>query len=357
MSKSKNRNDSLVTGSNSHEKSNNRVDSDVNSNININGSTDYTTVVDTESSTVLSDISAVSTNNDMSMSVAFDDNTLPSILGRLPPRPSINEFNLKKFAPRVKGRQRLLHSDSSVLGKENSDGAFKSSDSTSTSDSDSGPSYRKKFKQKSDDSNTAVKRSPHRPSLVMTSLHTCEQDVVISVLRKLGGFVITDNVTNITSHVICGGPRRTLNVLHAMALGCWLVKKEWVIKSLEAGHWLHEEEFEASDWFPAAKIAREEQEQCKEHKYRSELLSSCGFIFVCPKTLPPRNDLISLIKRCSGKVTNSISKAEIFIGNDFYPDKTCVKPLWLLDCVTQHELLTTDAYCVGQAKRESSPEF
>lgn len=174
VGKSKNQNETLVTGSISNENTNNRLDSDINSNVDNNTHTEYTSVVDTESSTVLSDISltAVSSNNDMSMSVAFDDNTLPSILGRLPPRPSINEFNLRKFVPRVKGRQRQHHSDSSVLGKENSDGAFKSSDSTCTSDSDSGHSYRKKFKRKSGESNTAVKRSPHRPSLVMTSLHT-----------------------------------------------------------------------------------------------------------------------------------------------------------------------------------------
>ena len=55
-----------------------------------------------------------------------------------------------------------------------------------------------------------------------------EQDVVISVIKKLGGFVIAENVNETTSHVICGEPRRTLNILQCLARGIWLVTKEWV---------------------------------------------------------------------------------------------------------------------------------
>lgn len=55
-----------------------------------------------------------------------------------------------------------------------------------------------------------------------------EQDVVISVVKKLGGFVITNNVNETTSHVICGEPRRTLNLLQCLARGIWLLSKDWV---------------------------------------------------------------------------------------------------------------------------------
>ena len=55
-----------------------------------------------------------------------------------------------------------------------------------------------------------------------------EQDVVISVVKKLKGFTITDHVNDSTTHVVCGGPRRTLNILHAITRGCWIVRKEWV---------------------------------------------------------------------------------------------------------------------------------
>lgn len=58
--------------------------------------------------------------------------------------------------------------------------------------------------------------------------HYSEQDIVISVVKKLKGFTITDHVNDSTTHVVCGGPRRTLNILHAITRGCWVLRKEWV---------------------------------------------------------------------------------------------------------------------------------
>ena len=58
-----------------------------------------------------------------------------------------------------------------------------------------------------------------------------EQDIVLSVVRKLGSFFIEDRVSSSTTHVIAGSPRRTLNVLMAIAQGCWLVSPMWVRKN------------------------------------------------------------------------------------------------------------------------------
>ena len=41
-------------------------------------------------------------------------------------------------------------------------------------------------------------------------------------------FRIEDKVSKDTTHVVYGKTRRTLNVLHGMARGCWLVSMEWV---------------------------------------------------------------------------------------------------------------------------------
>ena len=51
---------------------------------------------------------------------------------------------------------------------------------------------------------------------------------MISVVKKLGGFVIAENVNETTTHVICGEPRRTLNVLQCIARGGWLLNQSWV---------------------------------------------------------------------------------------------------------------------------------
>ena len=118
-----------------------------------------------------------------------------------------------------------------------------------------------------------------------------EQDTVRAVVQKFGNFEYIHDVGSTTSHLVCGGNRRTLNVLRALARGCWIVSLEWVnirleilkheifsfiaiaerlawincsfktgsiyrqvLRSLEAGEWLPEEEFERHDFFPTTKV-------------------------------------------------------------------------------------------------------
>ncbi|KAK3730858.1 hypothetical protein QZH41_009976, partial [Actinostola sp. cb2023] len=81
-----------------------------------------------------------------------------------------------------------------------------------------------------------------------------QQDIVVSVLRKLGGFYVADKVSPNTTHVVSGTTKRTLNVLLAIAQGCWLVSPEWAMKSLEAGYWIDEEPYELADAYPSALV-------------------------------------------------------------------------------------------------------
>lgn len=58
--------------------------------------------------------------------------------------------------------------------------------------------------------------------------------MVVQVVKKLGGFLFSDEVRDNTSHVIAGSSRRTLNILMGIARGCWILCYEWV--SNMAGH-------------------------------------------------------------------------------------------------------------------------
>jgi len=61
-------------------------------------------------------------------------------------------------------------------------------------------------------------------------LCTCsEQSTVRSAVAKLGrNFVISDFVVDSTTHVVCGGNRRTMKLLMGIARGCWIVSLNWV---------------------------------------------------------------------------------------------------------------------------------
>ena len=57
-----------------------------------------------------------------------------------------------------------------------------------------------------------------------------------------------------TSHVVCGGRRRTFSVLLGIARGCWVLDEAWIYNSLEGDAWLPEEPFEMTTFAPAAKV-------------------------------------------------------------------------------------------------------
>jgi microcephalin len=79
-------------------------------------------------------------------------------------------------------------------------------------------------------------------------------EVVTSVVKKLGGFIIEANVSEKTTHVVTQGPRSTVNLLKGIARGCWIVLQEWVLKSLDADAWLEEDEFELTGFSPAVRV-------------------------------------------------------------------------------------------------------
>ncbi|KAG0429220.1 hypothetical protein HPB47_023834, partial [Ixodes persulcatus] len=72
----------------------------------------------------------------------------------------------------------------------------------------------------------------HGPSVVMTSVPPEDREVLRSVVLALGGFRVEAEVTPGTTHLVVGGAVRTLNLLSAMARGCWVLSMDWVIRDV-----------------------------------------------------------------------------------------------------------------------------
>lgn len=64
--------------------------------------------------------------------------------------------------------------------------------------------------------------------IVCTRLHRPDVQVFMQIVKKLGSFVVEDEVTSNTTHLVAGEPRRTINLLRAIGRGCWIVRHEWV---------------------------------------------------------------------------------------------------------------------------------
>lgn len=65
-------------------------------------------------------------------------------------------------------------------------------------------------------------------TIVCTRLHHDEINTFNQIVKKIGGFEIEHNVSSRTTHLVAGGPQRTLNMLNAIVRGCWILKYEWV---------------------------------------------------------------------------------------------------------------------------------
>ncbi|NXK02726.1 MCPH1 protein, partial [Herpetotheres cachinnans] len=169
-------------------------------------------------------------------------------------------------------------------------------------------------------------------TLVMTSMSSEEQNTVIQVVNKLGDFLFSDDVCETTSHVVTGSPRRTLNVMLGIARGCWIVSYEWVLWSLELGHWISEEPYELSSSFPAAPIRRL-QRHLSAGKYQQNLFSNQPVMFVSPTSQPPCKKLIELIQLSGGKTCKALHQAKICIGKNTgkkYQEIKCLSEKWVL---------------------------
>ncbi|NXR51732.1 MCPH1 protein, partial [Hippolais icterina] len=185
-----------------------------------------------------------------------------------------------------------------------------------------------------------------RRTLVMTSMSSEEQNIVIQVVNKLGDFLFSNEVCETTSHVVTGSTRRTLNVMLGIAHGCWIVSYEWVLWSLELGHWISEEPYELSSSFPAAPICRL-QRQLSTGKYQQNLFSNQPVMFVSPTSQPPCKKLIELIQLAGGKICKALCQAKICIGKKpgkKYQEIISVSEKWILDSITQYTICPMENY-------------
>ncbi|KAM5163162.1 microcephalin [Mantella aurantiaca] len=221
-----------------------------------------------------------------------------------------------------------------------------------TSGSDAIPGLSKMFNEQrnkcTEESRKKEKNRKVTRSLVMTSMSAENQNTVIQLVKKLGGFIFSDSVCESTSHVISGSARRTLNIILGIARGCWILSYDWILWSLECGYWISEEPYELSEHFPGAQICRL-QRHLSRGEYYQDFLSSMPPLFISPSSDPPSDKLSEVVQLCGGKVCKTLRQAKICIGvcmGKKPEDMTSVSEKWLLDSITQHKLHPLENYCL-----------
>nr|XP_033793218.1 microcephalin isoform X2 [Geotrypetes seraphini] len=204
----------------------------------------------------------------------------------------------------------------------------------------------KKQKYKSTEESKKKKYKKPTRTLVMTSMPSEIQNALIQVVNKIGGFLFSDHVCETTTHVVAGSPRRTLNVMLGIARGCWIISHDWVLCSLDYGHWIPEEPYELSSHFPAAPICRL---QChlSAGGFQHDLFSEQPAMYISLNSQPPCHNLTELVQLCRGKVCKTVRQAKIFIGDytgKKHPEVKYLSEKWILDSITQHQICPLENY-------------
>lgn len=189
--------------------------------------------------------------------------------------------------------------------------------------------------------------------LATTNLHAAQHSFVKEVVAKLGGFTVSNNVTDRTTHLVSLESRRTINLLRALTRGLWIVSYEWIEQSHSTNRWLPEEQFELRNFSPAVQLCRSER-QAFGPRYRIDLFADCGPFYVAQQCEVPHDQLRELIVTCKGKVIGDAAKAryvivssrkDVMAGNCSI-ESFCVSPLWVLDSISSNKLKKVYKYLV-----------
>jgi len=171
-------------------------------------------------------------------------------------------------------------------------------------------------------------------------------DVVKAVVKKLGkGEYVYEasSTASMSPHdvLVTGDSRRTLKVLRALAVGCWIVTPEWASNSLDREEWQNLEDYERKDAFPGARLAR-----MAAKREGSQFLSHYQFYVQGESLAPQPKDLKELIKAAGGHIANTLSRASHCIlgheANVKHDNK--ISPTWLFDSLEQHREQNIDDY-------------
>ncbi|KFK36992.1 hypothetical protein AALP_AA4G198400 [Arabis alpina] len=170
------------------------------------------------------------------------------------------------------------------------------------------------------------------------------------VIRKLGGDVTLDG--NLSTHIVTGKVRKTLNFCTALCSGAWIVSPNWLKESFrqggfanEASHILQDEEYEL-------KYETDLKSSVLRAKARPNTLLKGYDICIGPHIELPIQTSSAIIKSAGGNVIKGLDKVKeaskaIYIGcEEDTEEALCAAKKgvwtfsseWLMNCVMKQQL-------------------
>ncbi|PIN20077.1 hypothetical protein CDL12_07238 [Handroanthus impetiginosus] len=170
------------------------------------------------------------------------------------------------------------------------------------------------------------------------------------IIEELGGVVACDG--SVTTHVVTGKARKTLNFCTALCSGAWVISSGWLKESFKKGRFVDETPFILEDEDYRIKYRSELKTAVLRAKASPNALLKGLDIWLATRIQPPANTLSAIVKSAGGNVIRAqnemkdISKT-IFVAceEDMEEALSVVKmgiwtfsSDWLMNCIMRQEL-------------------
>ncbi|KAK4412901.1 hypothetical protein Salat_2937300 [Sesamum alatum] len=170
------------------------------------------------------------------------------------------------------------------------------------------------------------------------------------IIEDLGGVVASDG--SVSTHVVTGKVRKTLNFCTALCSGAWVLLSGWLKESFKSGRFVDEMPFILKDEDYRTKYRTELKSAVLRAKASPNALLKGLDIWLATHVQPPANTLSAIVKSAGGNVIrtqdeiNDVSKT-IFVACEEDMDEalSAVKlgiwtfsSDWLMNCIMKQEL-------------------
>jgi len=235
------------------------------------------------------------------------------------------------------------------------------------SDNDGTEKGKKVAKNVKEEMNESPKTTPKKRctrSLALSGLSVTEHEIVFSLLATLGVFKIEEDVSKCPLLVVASENgttekyKRTIKLLQAISMGALIVKFEWILKCIEAGKYIPEEDFELAQEFPGTKISRE------NHADKGKKLLVGKSFYISGETEPSPSVVSQLITLNGGKVSSRPNACDYCISasDKDIPEKQFlgghpVSVKFLLDAISNYNIPNFNDYLPGAAVKKDTTEI
>ncbi|KAE8098705.1 hypothetical protein FH972_016749 [Carpinus fangiana] len=186
--------------------------------------------------------------------------------------------------------------------------------------------------------------------ILMNIADDAKRNHLIKVIEDLGGAVVSDG--NLSTHVVTGKVRKTLNFCTALSSGAWIVSPSWLKESFREGRFVDELPYILNDEQYMLKYRAELKCAVLRAKASPQALLKGYYVCIATHVQPPAKILSAIVRSAGGEIIRGLDKVKeasktVFVAceEDMEEAMLAVKKgilsfssEWLMNCIMRQEV-------------------